>query len=89
MYNYIDLPTGKLDQMNNVQPTTISSYYSLWKKDKYFWFFTLIKKTYHILVTNALFSVINYFLQFLANKILINTIMFLEVNKICTPSVSV
>ena len=36
------------------------------------------EKTYKILVTNALFSVINYFLQLLTNKIFINTIMFFK-----------
>ena len=48
------------------------------QKNKCFRFLTFIKKTYQILVTNTLFSVINYSPQLLINKIFINTIIFFE-----------
>ena len=51
----------------------------LFQKKICFRIFTFIKKIYEILVINTLFSVVSYFLQFLTNKILTNTIIFFEV----------
>ena len=51
----------------------------LFQKDVCFKIFTLIKKTYQILITNTLFFVMNYSLLLLTKRILINEIMFFEI----------